>query len=283
MSGILWLASFPKSGNTWLRAFLANLLSNAREPVDINALPQFGWGDAKAELYERVAGKPVTEMSDEEIHLLRPRVHRLMVTMRNGDTLLAKTHNAVTTLGGVSTITPDATAGAIYVIRNPLDVTASYASHFGLSIDDTIEAMAADSNFITTSDKFVFQMLRSWSSHVRSWTEAPGLDPLVVRYEDMARKPGKTFGRVVRFLGLPSPPDRVERAIRFSNFRELARQESKRGFVERSANAERFFRQGRAGTWRGALAPAQVQRVIEAHRDVMRSHGYLDARDRVVA
>lgn len=283
MSGILWLASFPKSGNTWLRAFLANLLSNAREPVDINALPQFGWGDAKAELYEKVAGKPAKEMSDEELHLLRPRVHRLMCTLRGGDTVMAKTHNALTTLGGVPTITPEATAGAIYVVRNPLDVTSSYASHFGLSVDDTIEAMAADSNFITTTDKFVFQMLRSWSTHVRSWTEAPGLDPLVVRYEDMARKPGKTFGRVVRFLGLNSPQDRVERAIRFSSFRELARQEEARGFVERSANAQRFFRQGRAGGWRAALTGEQIERVIAAHRDVMRAHGYLDARDRPVA
>lgn len=283
MSGILWLASFPKSGNTWLRAFLANLLSNAREPVDINALPQFGWGDAKAELYETAAGRPIVEMTDEELHLLRPRVHRMMAGLRGGDTLLAKTHNAVTTLGGVSTITPEVTAGAIYVIRNPLDVTVSYASHFGLSIDDTIDAMAADSNFITTSDKFVFQMLRSWSSHVRSWTEAPGLDPLVLRYEDMARKPGKTFGKVVRFLGLPSPPGRIERAIRFSNFKELARQEARRGFVERSANADRFFRQGRPGAWRTALTGAQVARVIAAHREVMRAHGYVDARDRVIA
>ncbi|MEJ2083836.1 MAG: sulfotransferase, partial [Acidobacteriota bacterium] len=38
MTGIVWLASYPKSGNTWLRAFLMNFLDPGKRPVDINQL-----------------------------------------------------------------------------------------------------------------------------------------------------------------------------------------------------------------------------------------------------
>ena len=51
MDRILWLASFPKSGNTWLRAFLANYLADPPSPVDINTLPDFAFGDMRSEPY----------------------------------------------------------------------------------------------------------------------------------------------------------------------------------------------------------------------------------------
>lgn len=275
MSGILWLASYPKSGNTWLRAFLANLMTNPPEPLDINELHRFGWGEVKSHLYERAAGRPVDAMTDAEINRLRPEVHRLMAGMRGGDTFFAKTHNALTAIDGVPTITPDATAGAIYVIRNPLDVVPSYAAHFGLSIDDAIEAMARADNFMPTEGRHLFQLLGSWSGHVRSWTTAPGLSLLVLRYEDMTRSPTRTFGRVVEFLGLRSPRPRIERAIRFSSFRVLSGQESTAGFVEKPANSGPFFRQGQVGGWRAALTEAQARRVVDCHGAVMREHGYL--------
>ena len=274
MSGILWLASYPKSGNTWLRAFLANLLANRPEPVDINALPQFGWGDAKAELYEKVAGKPLSAMDDAELHRLRPQVHRIMATMR-GETLMSKTHNAFVTIDGVSMITPEVTAGAIYVVRNPLDVAISYAHHFGLDIDAAIEAMAFEDNHITTMNGFVWQGLGSWRLHVKSWVEAKSINLHLLRYEDMVAKPKKAFGGVVKFLGLPAPPNRIAQAIKFSSFKVMAEQEKSKGFVERSANNDRFFRSGRSGGWRSVLSKDQVARVIEAQRDVMIEMRYL--------
>ena len=274
MGKIVWLASYPKSGNTWMRAFLANLFRNPDAPVGINDLHRFAFGDARADFYETVAGRPLEEISDAELHALRPKVHRLIAAKRP-ETLFVKTHNASLALEGVPLITPEVTAAAIYIIRNPLDVTLSYAHHFGLSLEETVEAMASPSNQVLTVGRNVFQHIADWSGHVESWTGAAGLACHVVRYEDLVRQPGKTFGKVVKFLRLPPNPARLAKAVRFSAFETLARQEQEAGFIERSKNTDRFFRKGRVGEWREALSPETVEKVVEAHGAVMRKFGYL--------
>ena len=201
-------------------------------------------------------------------------MHRLIASLRP-DTVFAKTHNASAVFDGISLISPEVTAGAIYVIRNPLDVTVSYAHHFALPIDQTIEAMASEVNHVLTVGRNVFQVIGSWSGHVRSWTTAPGLRCHVLRYEDMSRKSLKTFGGVVKYLGLPADTARLRRAIRFSSFETLARQETEGGFIEQSKSNDQFFRKGRVGDWRNVLTQAQVEKVIENHGDVMRDFGYL--------
>jgi hypothetical protein len=280
MSGIIWLASYPKSGNTWIRAFLVNLLANPPEPVDINAMSGMTFGDARADFYEAVAGKPLDELDDEALHELRPAVHRLIASQKPDD-VFVKTHNASLSVGGVPLITEEVTKGAIYIIRNPLDVTVSYADHYGITIDETIEAMASEVNHVFTVGRSVFQYISSWSEHVLSWTEAEGLMRLVVRYEDMTRKPQDTFGRVVRFLGLPKDPRRLKKAIRFASFKSLAKLERETGFIERSKNTKRFFRKGQIGDWRNVLSEAQVRAVVEAQGPVMRKFGYLSEDGRV--
>ena len=72
MPGIIWLASYPKSGNTWLRAFLANYLQDPAEPLPINDLPNHILGDSSVFQYERFSNKSIADMSDEEITQLRP-------------------------------------------------------------------------------------------------------------------------------------------------------------------------------------------------------------------
>ena len=69
--GIIWLASYPKSGNTWLRIFLENLFRNSRTPVDINDLNVVRFSDNSYSLYETVCGKSLRKESDSNIHKLR--------------------------------------------------------------------------------------------------------------------------------------------------------------------------------------------------------------------
>jgi hypothetical protein len=269
------LASYPKSGNTWLRAFLANYFTNATAPVPINELPRFILGDGIAAPFERVAGRSVEGMDEHEIQRLRPLVHRMFVDS-SPDTVFVKTHNAIAFLDEIPMITPECTAGAIYVIRNPLDVVISYAHHYGVDFDRAIEVMGSDELELPTHGHLVCQYLGSWSSHVKSWLEAPGLAPHVIRYEDMVAKPGKTFRRLIKFLGLPHNPARLERAVRFSSFKVLARQEQQSGFIEAVPIDNRtFFRKGKVGDWRNHLTRQQAQRVIDDHREVMAAHRYL--------
>ena len=282
LSHILWLASYPKSGNTWLRAFLANFIADRTRPVSINELDTFVSGDMDAGPYERLLGRPVHALSIEEIYAARPRVHRLLAQQKPG-AVLVKTHNRLGRFDAIPTITPDVTYAAIYVVRNPLDVVVSFADHYGVTLDDAIEASGAEHHMIGGGGRVIPQDLGSWSGHVRSWTEAPGLDRLVLRYEDMLSNPAKAFGSVVAYLQIPSNRPRLKKALRFASFRELAGQEREHGFTEKSANALRFFRQGRAGGWRSVLTPDQVKRVIDLHGPVMAAHGYADQTGRAVA
>ena len=101
----------------------------------------------------------------------------------------------------------------------------------------------------------------------------------VMRYEDMARAPYKAFAALSRFLGLPEEKERIRRAIRFSAFGEMKRQESEPGFIEaRPDGKAKFFRSGQAGGWRKELSPAQAARVIDSHGEIMAKFGYLDER-----
>jgi Sulfotransferase domain len=121
------------------------------------------------------------------------------------------------------------------------------------------------------------QRLLTWSEHVRSWVDAPGIRVHVVRYEDMKRDPERTFGEAARFAGLPHDPDRVRKAVAFSRFEEVRQQERKHGFNERMPRSRSFFRKGEAGSWRGVLSDAVVARIVRDHAEVMRRFGYLGA------
>lgn len=280
LHGILWLASYPKSGNTWMRAFLANLFAGGEHPVPLNELPKWAVGDNFWLHYERLAGKPRAALGEADIRRLRPLVHHWFATGR-GETAVVKTHSLLGFVDGAPLITAEVTAGALYIVRNPLDVAVSFAHHYATDLDRAVEALCREGNFLPASDRLLPQYIGSWSQHVRSWTETPGLRRLVVRYEDMVAQPRRTFESVVRFLGLPDDRPRLARAIRFSRFAELAAQERRSGFVEaRPDGSTPFFRRGRPGAWREALSPAQVERMIAAHGPVMRRFGYLDGEGR---
>lgn len=276
MAYLLWLASFPKSGNTWLRAFLANYLANTPEPLPLGRLPDFAFGDMRAEPYLKLSGPHQQPLSWTELNRLRPQVHRAIAATGPG-IVFVKTHSALTTLDGVPTITPDVTFGAIHIVRNPLDVAVSFAEHYGLTLDQGVAALGFDRLEIDPKPGHVRQFLSDWSSHARGWLRAPGLYRLTLRYEDMLVDPVANFRRVLDFLKVKDgTDDRLQRSIRHSCFAELARQEQKDGFVERSKNARRFFQRGRAGGWREILSPAQVEAVVGRHRAMMAELGYLD-------
>lgn len=275
MGGILWLSSYPKSGNTWLRAYLANFFRNSPRPIPINELPNYALGDNFLIHYEQLSGKKAEDLSPEELTALRPRVHEWFAHSRS-DTVLVKTHNACVLADGQPLITPSATAGAIYVVRNPLDVAVSFASHYQVTHERAVELLCDETHMLPAITGQLAQVLLSWSGHVRSWLRAPGMRRHVMRYEDMLEKPVKTFSGLSKFLGLPDDKERIKRAIKFSSFRELKKQENDSGFVEaRPDGKARFFRQGKSGVWRGVLTDAQVAHLIEVHGEVMTEFGYL--------
>lgn len=278
---VLWIASYPKSGNTWLRAFLANYLADRPTPVDINTLPDFAYGDMRSNYYAQVAGKLASELSWPEINQLRPRVHTFLAQSRPAP-VFVKTHSVLTTISGVPTITPEATFGAIYVARNPLDTAVSFAHHYSLTAGEGVKALCFRELQIEPKEGHIPQPISDWSTHVRSWLCAPGLYLLMLRYEDMVASPQRSFASVVDFLRLPKDRERLKRAIRHSSFRVLAEQERRVGFVERPSAADRFFRRGGVGGYRDELTAEQIEMIVAQHRETMIELRYLDAANRLL-
>ncbi len=278
MKGILWLASYPKSGNTWLRAFLANLLRDEPHPADINRL-DFAPVAAARPLFDRAVGYEAADLSFDEVDRLRPEVYRYHAREAE-DMICLKIHDAYERLADGQPIVPaDATRGVIYVARNPLDVCVSWAYHLRHDhYEWTVAFMADPDACVAGNPKKGYPQLRqrlgNWSDHVRGWT-ASGLPLLVVRYEDMHLRPRETFRAIAAFVGKGDDPERVDRAVRHSDFKEMRRQEREHGFCEREAGTPTFFREGRIGGWRERLTEAQAMRIIRDHGDVMRRLGYL--------
>jgi len=275
MGNLLWIASYPKSGNTWVRAFIENYLRNRQQAVDINTLFRVSQAEASAFRYAPyVAGGDTTSLSVEEICALRPMVHTNMAREAGG-TVFVKTHNFLGEFEGYPLHNASVSSGAIYIVRNPLDVVISLANYFDLGIDEAIDYMAEEDTGTPNEKENVPQIITSWSLNVQSWTQDPKPEVLVLRYEDMLENPVKVFRKLVSFLGQPRDPNRLKKAIRFSSFDQLKSQEKRSGFVEKHENANSFFRKGRKNQWRGKLTDEQVRKIIESHGEQMARFKYV--------
>lgn len=267
MGKLVWLASYPKSGNTWVRVFLHNYILTSGEGHSINALTDFSVAECAAALF----GAAGVRLGVDEVQKLRPKVHE-QLTRLHDDLVFVKTHNANLAMRDVPLCTPDVTAGAVYIVRDPRDVALSYAAYTGRSVDEIIKFMANPGAANESDGVQVFELLSSWSEHALSWVAAP--NRLLVRYEDLLAEPARYFARIVRFLGTGEVDQaRLTRAIAFSSFGALARQEATEGY-KAGGGHEKFFRAGQAGQWRQLLAPAQAARIVAAHGAVMGKFGY---------
>lgn len=274
LKNIVWLASYPKSGNTWTRAFLMNYLLNQPEPIPINQLHRLGMGDSSANAYQMVSEGSFDPHDYMKSLELRPRVVRGIANNR-ADLNFVKTHNMNAVAFGHTLIDPTLTRGAVYIIRNPLDVVISYARHYGFTVDETIYATTQMGNSTVTDEKNVKQFLGNWSTHVTDWADERTFPVHVMRYEDMIADPAAAFRKLLDALRIPCDEDRLTRAVRHSSFDELSKQEAKTAFIERSDNNEKFFHTGRAGQWETDLTDEQIAQIKQDHGKVMKRFGYL--------
>jgi len=286
VSGIYWLASYPKSGNTWMRVFLTNYRRRREGPVDINDLAETRPVSLRL-FFDDMLGIDSSLLTHSEVDGLRPAVYRKIAKDLRGKDRYFKIHDAFRRLpDGAPNFPADVTAGVVYIVRTPLDVVVSYAHHNRSSIDQAIGCMASDEHGLfmtkTTRTDQLHQPLLSWSNHVRSWVDGSGLRLHIVRYEDMVGNATGTFTGVIRFVGAEERPDRIEKAIRFSSFEELQRQEHQHGFKEKAHSGQSFFRKGQVGAWRDALSAAQVSLIVDRHREMMQRFGYLSESGEII-
>jgi len=276
---IVWLASYPKSGNTWFRVFLSNLLSKENHPVDINSLYATPIASNR-ELFDEATGLSSSDLTQEEIDNLRPGVYEYAAQNSN-EILFQKVHDAwLRTESGEPMFSSKVTKSVVYFVRNPLDVAVSFSNHLSKSLESTVKIMADnDYAFGSTSNRLHLQLrqrLLTWSNHAKSWVDESSLPVIVLRYEDMKTDTFSTFSKVLKFIGIEATDEEIIKAIGYSDIKEMQKQEAEKGFKEKPANATSFFRKGEAGSWRSELSEDLVKKICADHREMMIRFGYLD-------
>ena len=275
--GIYWIASYPKSGNTWFRIFLTNLRRQENAPADFNQMDTNSIASARY-IFDQSSGIAASDLLPDDVDRIRPRIYEY-VAGKADKPLFLKIHDAYTyTDQGEPLVSGKATLGVIYIIRNPLDIAISYAHHSRISIDEAIRQMGDPSTAFCSNPLRLHRQLRqrllTWSSHVQSWIDAPDTNIHVIRYEDMLEKPEEVFSRAATFCGLDSDPVRVARAVSYSSFSEMKKQEQIKRFNETPIEVSSFFRTGKAGDYKDVLKPAHIERIIQDHGIVMARFGY---------
>ncbi|MDA0231523.1 MAG: sulfotransferase domain-containing protein [Proteobacteria bacterium] len=273
MSNIIWLASYPKSGNIWLQAFLYNLISDAHQTPSAEIIRNFCTPEAAALHFMKLDSRPLSAWSRNETAERRAAAHQTIAELRS-DNVFASTQAALASRGGSATITMEHTTAAIYLVRNPLDLALSLAAADECSIDDAILRLETEYES-ENSDQFAYEFHGSWSTHVLSWTQQRHAGLHLLRYEDMLSVPEKSFGPVATFFGFDASPARIDRAIRYSTFDNLAVEQEKSTYARSTEASTKLLRVGKSDQWRGVLSADQVRRVVERHAEQMERFGYI--------
>ena len=290
MTRTIWLASYPKSGNTWFRMLVANLSATDR-PADINDLPERGGIASARGPFDYLTLIDSGLLTFDEIDSLRPRVYEELASGAQDDEYdkpeemppvrFVKVHDAYTLtpkdeplLGGAR-----GASGAIVIVRDPRDVAPSLANHNRTDIDRAIAFMnnrdAAYGARPERLDRQLRQKLPGWSGHIASWLDQTDIPVHLIRYEDLQADTTVIFRAALAFAGRAATDEEITRAVGYANFAELRRQEEVKGFGETPRRpGGLFFRRGEVGVWREELTPEQVARIEAAHTPMMRRLGY---------
>ncbi|PIP55348.1 MAG: sulfotransferase [Bacteroidetes bacterium CG23_combo_of_CG06-09_8_20_14_all_32_9] len=275
---IVWLASYPKSGNTWCRVFLANYLSKSDEPVNINHL-NIGAIFSSRQIIEDNTGFDISELTADECDELRSFAFEKWAENYD-ENAFVKTHDAFVTLPSGENMFPvRKTKAAVYFIRNPLDVAVSFANHLGTDPEKAAEKMCENKFCLAASKKKYNQQIRqrllSWSGHVQSWTTQNNFPVLVVRYENILENSEREFQSILQFLNIPYNSENFIKALKYSNFENMKKAEQETGFKEKSPACKTFFKVGKSGYYKNILSENLIQKIINEHFACMKKYHYL--------
>ncbi|MCU0349428.1 MAG: sulfotransferase domain-containing protein [Flavobacterium sp.] len=274
---IVWLASYPKSGNTWFRSFLTALL-NEKE-VDLNRMATDSVFSDK-NYVENILDLNSDYLKPVQIEQFK-RIAFNHLSASSSKELYIKIHDAFTfsQTDQMPLIPEKSTKLAIYIVRNPLDVALSLANHFGEPVAKSIKKYIVNpkggfaSIHNSTNNQF-FQPFGTWSMHVESWLTKPNFPVHFMRYEDMKENPFETFKAGIEAIGLKFNDDQINFAIEETKFEKLQKKELEQGFKEKLIPTSNFFFKGQVGRWKEELSNEQIEKIREINEPMMRHFGY---------
>jgi len=173
MPRTVWLASYPKSGNTWFRIFLANLLHPEQAPVDLNQLPERTPIASSRGHFDDLLGVPSALLTQAEIDRLRPAADAELARAWDEPLLLRKAHDAYTRLpDGTPLMGQGPDFSAIYILRDPWDVAVSMTNHFNCDLDQAVANLTNPEFAVAVTRRKLNGQLRQHPAQAQ-WPVAP--------------------------------------------------------------------------------------------------------------
>ncbi len=274
MRSLAFIASYPRSGNTFVRTLLANYEYGHLGCLSINEVAQYGGGEKNEAIWRAVTGVPAEQRQLDDYIKAMPQYYSIIRTTPGFGTLVTKTHMINMKVNGRLPFDLRSTDRVVYIVRHPMDVTLSYADYNDLDLDTMVDCMLR-SGFYTNLPVGTFEVTGSWREHVTQWRDETRCPVLVVRYVDLVRQTSAQLTRIAEFIWGRADPARVAKAVECSSFERQKNEEARLGF-EGALPSRRgaFFREGRPGQWRSAMPETLALRLESALGDLMDEFGF---------
>ena len=290
MKKIFWIASYPRSGNTWMRAILSSLFFSETGLFNFNLLnyikhfespDKYGFIKAlnKDDFYK------LNELSVIAKYWLEAQ-ERAGV---GGDFAFFKTHSGNVTLNKYKYTDEKRALGLIYLVRDPRDVVISYSKYLDKNIEDIIHIIT-NRNAVAYGGfhgkKLYPFLLSSWDVHYKSWN-ALDVPKIVIKYESLLNETRVTLIQLIDFFKQNYGFDfnniemKIDNIIKTTSFKKLHEIEKQKGFIEaphfhsKKKIAEYFFRKGTDKQWKKELTAAQLNTIEGSFGSTMKELDYL--------
>tara|TARA_Y100000591_G_C21724979_1_gene640876 strand:- start:172 stop:1020 length:849 start_codon:yes stop_codon:yes gene_type:complete len=236
---IIWISSYPKSGNTWLRSLISNYFFSSNGDFNFELIKQID-SFPNSKFFRRYKDK--FENPEDTSKYWIEEQKKINSSKKN---FFFKTHNALCKINGNKFTDQENTLASIYIIRDPRNVVTSIAHHYQINTKDAFNFMMDKKRGIIEkeNDRYTgFQALLSWDLHVKSWTENTLYPTLVIRYEDLIIDAKSTFEKILIFIKkITNSKDSINqqklmKCIENCKFSNLKKMETENGFEESMMN-----------------------------------------------
>jgi len=261
---IIWLASYPKSGNTWVRSFLNSLLFNKNNEADLSEISKIDQYPKRSHFINLV--NEIDNLEELSLNWIKSQ----KIINQDNKIKFFKTHHALCNYKNSFFTNGEVSLGAVHIVRDPRNVISSILYHFSKKNYEEAKEFLFDENKALgkkfdlndlNANRNIFTIISSWKNHYNSWKQFKK-NYLLIKYEDLLLDPYKEFHRLSEYLskllGSKFENDKINFAVKSNSFENLKKLEQENGFAEaiedkKAGGKKKFFNLGPNNDWEKLL------------------------------